>query len=272
MKSAAPAASLLRPEVGLPPLPPPRIIGHRGAAAHAPENTLASLRKAHELGARWVEFDVQATRDDCAVLLHDARLERTTDGYGLLADTEARAVARLDAGRWFGKSFRGEGVPRFSAAMELIGELGMGAIVEIKAEPGDGARTARAVLTALGQSAAPHILSSFGADALAVAAAERPDTPRALIVRSIPEDWRARVERLGCTALHAGERELTPKIVAEVARHCVLRAYTVNSPDRASELLAWGASAVFTDCPDVILSGIGHITDGPAGPRGSKAQ
>jgi glycerophosphoryl diester phosphodiesterase len=128
------------------------------------------------------------------------------------------------------------------------------------------------MLAALGPAASPHIISSFGEDALAVAAAERPDLPRALIVRSIPEDWRTRVERLGCTALHAGERELTPQIVAEVARHCVLRAYTVNKPDRAREVFSWGAAAVFTDWPDVILSGIGHGTDGPLASRGSRAQ
>ena len=256
----------------LPPLPPPRVIGHRGAAAHAPENTLAGIRKAHELGARWVEFDVQATRDNCAVLLHDPRLERTTDGYGLLADQEARDIARLDAGRWFGKAFGGEAVPRFDAAMELIDGLGMGAIIEIKSGPGDGARTARAMLASLGPAASPHIISSFGEDALAIAAAERPDMARALLVRAIPADWRVRVERLGCSALHAGERELTPQIVAEVALHCVLRAYTVNKPERAAQLFAWGAAAVFTDCPDVILSGIEHGTDGPRASRGSKAQ
>ena len=58
----------------------PRVIGHRGAAAAAPENTLASIAKAKALGASWIEFDVKLTEDGHAVLFHDDRLERTTDG------------------------------------------------------------------------------------------------------------------------------------------------------------------------------------------------
>lgn len=257
-------------------LPPPRIIGHRGAAAHAPENTLAGIRKAHELGAQWVEFDVQATRDDCAILLHDARLERTTDGYGLAAERSACDIARLDAGRWFGASFRGETVPRLDAALALIDELGLGAVIEVKAGPGDGARTMRTVMATLRQrrSADAHIVSSFDEDALALAAAGMPEIERALIVTSIPDDWRVRIARLGCSALHAGERNLSAAIVGGVARHCVLRAYTVNRPDRAGQVFSWGAAAVFTDCPDVIISAVGHGSGGPAQPvsRGSDAQ
>jgi len=252
-------------------LPPPRIIGHRGAALRAPENTLAGLSKARELGARWVEFDVQATRDGCPVLLHDARLERTTDGYGIAADRAADELDRLDAGRWFGWDFAGERVPRLAAALVLLDELDMGANIEIKAEAGDGARTMRAALAAL-PAHCRHILSSFDEDALAVAAALRPDLPRALIVKSVPGDWRARIDRLGCAALHAGERGLTPKIIGDVARHCPLRAYTVNQPDRARQLFGWGVAAVFTDCPDVILLGLGDCSEGLVSPRGSTAQ
>jgi glycerophosphoryl diester phosphodiesterase len=257
-------------------LPPPRIIGHRGAAAQAPENTLAGIRKARELGASWVEFDVQATRDDCAILLHDARLERTTDGYGIAADRDASDIERLDAGRWFAAKFRGETVPRLDAAMALVDELGLGAVIEVKARPGDGARTMRAVLATLRQSvsAGDHIVSSFDEDALMTAATEMPGLPRALIVRAIPGDWRDRIGRLGLVALHAGERALTAASVGEVARHCALRAYTVNRPDRARVLFSWGAAAVFTDCPDVLISVLGHNTDGSAqsDPQGSNTQ
>jgi len=112
----------------------------------APENTLAGLRKACELGARWVEFDVQATRDDCPVLLHDARLERTTNGYGIAADRTAADLAGLDAGAWFAPRYRGERVPRLADALALLDALGMGAVIEVKAEPGDGPRTMRATL------------------------------------------------------------------------------------------------------------------------------
>jgi glycerophosphoryl diester phosphodiesterase len=248
------------------PPPPPRIIGHRGAARSAPENTLAGLRRAHALGARWVEFDVQATRDDCPILLHDARLERTTDGYGVAAERSAAEIAKLDAGRWFGAPFRGEGVPRLEDAMALLAALGIGAVIEVKAAPGAGARVMRATLAALDRGGTPPatILSSFAADALAAAHAAAPLLPRALIVKAVPVDWRAQVARLGCTALHADHRALDPATVAAVAAELPIRAYTVNAPARARALFAWGVAAVFADCPDVLISALGHQTGGPA--------
>jgi glycerophosphoryl diester phosphodiesterase len=257
-------------------LPPPRVIGHRGAALRAPENTLAGLRKAHELGARWVEFDVQATRDGCPFLLHDARLERTTDGRGIAAQRTEAELARLDAGAWFAPLYRGERVPRLAAALALLDELGMGAVIEVKAEPGDGARTMRAALAALAEHGerGAWILSSFEEAALEVALEAAPEIPRALIVKALPGDWRARTERLRCAALHAEQRGLDAPTVAAVARHLPLRAYTVNAPERAAALFGWGAASVFTDCPDMLVSGVAHGSGGPARAdrRGSQAK
>jgi len=242
---------------------PPHIIGHRGAASRAPENTLAGLRAAAAMGARWVEFDVQATRDDCAILLHDARLERTTDGYGIAAARTMAEISRLDAGRWFGREFRGEPVPRFEAALALLDDLGLGAVIEVKAAPGDGKRTMQAALAALAGATAPvrHVLSSFDDDALTLAANAAPEIPRALIISSMTADWRARTERLGCSALHVSERGLDAGLVASAASIFPVRAYTVNAPDRARALFSWGVAAVFTDCPDVLLSAIGHRSE-----------
>ena len=119
----------------------PRVIGHRGAAACAPENTLAGFRKAKALGCRWVEFDVRLTADGRPVLLHDNRLERTTDGRGRVSALSLAAVRRHDAGRWFHSSFAGERVPTLEQALMLLAELGLGANVELKAARGNEAAT-----------------------------------------------------------------------------------------------------------------------------------
>jgi glycerophosphoryl diester phosphodiesterase len=101
-----------------PPHPPlPRWIGHRGAAAHAPENTLASLRRAAADGARWVEFDLRLTADEVPVLLHDATLERTTDGSGPVASRRWDELRRLDAGGRRAPEFRGEPLPSLAQAL-----------------------------------------------------------------------------------------------------------------------------------------------------------
>ena len=87
------------------------MIGHRGAAASAPENTLAGLRCAKALGCRWVELDVRLTADRQPVVIHDNRLQRTTDGRGRVSALPLAAIRRHDAGAWFAPSFAGERVP-----------------------------------------------------------------------------------------------------------------------------------------------------------------
>src|SRR5256885_16654645 len=76
----------------------PLILGHRGAPAEAPENTLASFRRAAELGADGIELDVQRSADGRLPLIHDARVDRTTDGHGTVGELPWATLAALDAG------------------------------------------------------------------------------------------------------------------------------------------------------------------------------
>src|SRR5271167_2581399 len=90
-------------------------IAHRGASGHAPENTLAAFRRAVELGARFIETDLQLTRDARVIAIHDFTLDRTTSGYGQVHLLPLDQIRALDAGSWFGlggeKSYVGERVP-----------------------------------------------------------------------------------------------------------------------------------------------------------------
>jgi len=95
-------------------------IGHRGASNYAPENTLASIQLAIELGVDYVEIDVRYTSDGVPILLHDALLHRTTDGVGLVKNTSFAELQKLDAGSWFGEEFKGTQVPTLKDALELI--------------------------------------------------------------------------------------------------------------------------------------------------------
>ena len=99
-----------------------RVIGHRGARAHAPENTLISLRRALADGADGVEFDVRALADGTPVLMHDPTVERTTDGRGALSSFDHTTIGRLDAGIHFDRSFAGERVPLLADVLaEFLG-------------------------------------------------------------------------------------------------------------------------------------------------------
>ena len=101
--------------------PRPRIAHHRGASRDAPENTLPALEKSIRLGADLVEFDIRTTRDGRHVLLHDATLNRTTDGKGPVRDRTGAEIHQLDAGFWFGRPFRGTPVPTLDEFLDAAG-------------------------------------------------------------------------------------------------------------------------------------------------------
>lgn len=96
------------------------IIGHRGYATQAPENTLASIDAALKSGARAVEFDVRVARCGTAIVFHDETLERTTDGDGAVAEKTIDQLQALDAGAWYDPRFAGERVPTLIEALDLV--------------------------------------------------------------------------------------------------------------------------------------------------------
>jgi glycerophosphoryl diester phosphodiesterase len=238
----------------------PSVIGHRGAAECAPENTLAGLRKAKELDCRWVEFDVRLTADSQLILLHDERLERTTDGRGKAALMPLDKVRGYDAGYRFGNAYRGERVPTLVEAMGVLGELGIGANIELKAARGRATETGAATAALLSRKwprdlPAP-LVSSFLEEALSASRACDLSIATGLLFRAVPGNWRVRAERLGCATIHADHRRLHPALVAEIREAgYALLAYTVNDAARARTLLGWGVTSVFSDVPHIIRAG-----------------
>lgn len=129
------------------------IIGHRGYAARAPENTLVSLRMALEAGADAVEWDVRVADCGTPVLFHDATLQRTSDGSGPIRERSLRQLKELDAGSWFDPAFARERIPSLQEALEEVRPFGVTAYVEVKGyrEPDDLDTMAR-IGRALGMS------------------------------------------------------------------------------------------------------------------------
>ncbi|MDQ4074985.1 MAG: hypothetical protein M3220_01925 [Chloroflexota bacterium] len=99
-----------------------QVIGHRGAAALAPENTWEGFDVALSLGVDAIETDVQVSRDGELILIHDETLDRTTNGEGRIADTPWSAIKTLDAGSWFSKRYQGARIPRLYDTLERYGE------------------------------------------------------------------------------------------------------------------------------------------------------
>ncbi|WP_299442111.1 glycerophosphoryl diester phosphodiesterase [uncultured Rhodospira sp.] len=244
----------------MPPGPPApaRVIAHRGASASAPENTLAAFRRAHELGARWVEFDVRLTADDRPVVFHDDRLERTTDGSGALADTPLAALGELDAGEWFDPAFAGELVPTLEEVLDLLAEMDMGANIELKPDPGREADVAAISLeVARGlwpETAPPLLVSSFAPESLAVARDLTPQWPRGLLLGALIDGWSDMAAAVDAWSVHCDAALLNARGAAEVldAGYRVM-VYTVNDPGRAANLWDWGVDSIMTDRPEALL-------------------
>lgn len=249
--------------------PWPRVVAHRGGGTLAPENTLGAIRYGHSLGFRAVEFDAMLPADDVAILMHDPTLLRTTGQGGDVLTRRAAELAQLDAGAWHSPRFAGERVPLLGDALRLCRELGVWANVEIKPVPGEEARTGRAVAQEVARvyadrlssadvaSAGPDpqlpLFSSFAIDALVAARECAPGIPRGWLIDRVPHDWAATMQRLGCVTLHTNHKHLDAALARAITQAGFgLFCYTVNTPQRAREVLDWGVDAFCTDRLDLI--------------------
>ncbi|MCD6680503.1 MAG: glycerophosphodiester phosphodiesterase [Burkholderiaceae bacterium] len=239
--------------------PYPAFVAHRGAGVLAPENTLVALRTGHSFGYRMFEIDVKLSGDGVALLMHDATLDRTTDGSGRVDAQPFEALARLDAGSWHSAGFAGEGIPTLERIARWVLANDAMLNIEIKPTPGRERETGAAVAldaqAAWRDTGVPPLLSSFSAVALAAAREVAPELPRALLLSELPGDWLERCMALGCVALDARHSLLDAALIAQ-AHDASLRvlAWTVNDEARADELFAAGLDALITDAVDRIAA------------------
>ena len=237
-----------------PPWPYPFWIAHRGAGKLAPENTLAAFRAGRARGYRMAECDVTLSADEQPFLLHDATLDRTTDGHGLAAEHPWSALARLDAGAWHGPGFRGERLPTLEALADLARHGGLLLNLELKPGPGQAARTGAVVAreaARLWAGLTPPLLSSFEIASLEAAHAAAETLPRALLLERLAPGWLDAARGLGCAAVVVNRRALDAAAIAR-AHEAGLRvlSYTVNSSADAQRLRAAGIDGLITDAVD----------------------
>jgi glycerophosphoryl diester phosphodiesterase len=98
----------------------PIVVAHRGASGYAPENTMAAIKKAITMGVDMIEIDVQLSKDNEVVLMHDLTVDRTTNGKGKVRDLYLEEIKKLDAGKWFSSEFLGEKVPTLEEVIQAI--------------------------------------------------------------------------------------------------------------------------------------------------------
>jgi glycerophosphoryl diester phosphodiesterase len=237
------------------PFPWPLWIAHRGAGKLAPENTLAAFRLGARHGYHAYECDVKLSADGVPFLLHDATLERTTNGQGTAGDQSWAALSRLDAGAWHSRSYAGERLPTLDAVASFCHANGHALNIEIKPTPGQERETGEVVAREAARLWAGRpllpLLSSFEREALEGARASMPQLPRALLIDTLYDGWFELAQSLGCVAVVANHRLYSAQMVQRLhsADQWAL-CYTINDESGARALLAMGLDGLITDAVD----------------------
>ena len=237
------------------PWPYPRWIAHRGAGKLAPENTLAAFRLGAAHGYRCFECDVKLSADGVPFLLHDATLERTTNGQGTAGELPWSALSQLDAGGWHGHIHAGEPLPTLAAVARWIRANGFTLDLEIKPTPGHEEATGRAVALAVRALWAgadpPPLLTSFRPEALRAARDAAPELPRGLLLDTLWPGWQGVARALDCVAVVTNHLLMDEALIAQLrAEGWRAMVYTVNERADADRLLAQGIDGIVTDDVD----------------------
>jgi glycerophosphoryl diester phosphodiesterase len=229
----------------------PLIIGHRGAAGEAPENTLASFALALRQGADGIELDVHPTKDGRIAVCHDPTLDRTTTGKGWIYQQTYDEIRQADAGSWFGERYAGERVPLLDEVFDLV-PPGILINVEVKhAYEGLMEQALLDFLRARGRFE-DVVISSFDHKcAVRIKRAE----PRAQIgllytANLVSHAGYARSLGADVLSLHPYHQLIGAEDVAEARRHGLKTyPYTANSEDDLRRLIDAGVSGIITDYP-----------------------
>ncbi|KQU85155.1 glycerophosphodiester phosphodiesterase [Variovorax sp. Root318D1] len=238
------------------PWPYPRWIAHRGAGKLAPENTLAAFRLGAAHGYRMFECDAKLSADGVAFLMHDATLDRTTNGQGTGGTQPWSALSQLDAGGWHSRAFAGEPLATLENLARFCLANGHLLNIEIKPTPGTERETGEAVArlaARLWQGAAiPPLLTSFQTESLEGAKAVQPELPRGLLLDTLQDGWLATATRLDCAAVVCNHALWDASTVAKV-HDAGLRAlsYTVNDEWAAERLIELCTDGIITDRIDL---------------------
>jgi glycerophosphoryl diester phosphodiesterase len=257
----------------------PLVIAHRGASAYAPENTLAAIDLADDLGFAWVENDVQRTKDGELVVVHDDSLARTTDveqrfpsrSPWKIKDFTAAEIATLDAGSWFGEKWTGARVPTLKQYLNRVEKNGQKLLLEIKKPelyPAIEKDTLR-VLRQEGWLDRSHVkrklvIQSFGADSVKAVHQQRPDVVTGFLgmpaVADLPS-YAAFTDQINPThtALTADYVTAVHRLKGAHGKRLQLNTWTVDDAAGAARVDGFGVDGIITNKPDVVRDALNGL-------------
>lgn len=233
------------------------VIGHRGDAKNAPENTLISFKRAIEMGADGIELDVQMSKDGQLVVIHDERVDRTTDGIGFVKDFTLKEIKRLDAGIKFGKKFSGERIPALYEVFDLIGNRNFIVNIEIKSGiviyPDIEEKLVEMVMDYNLQDRV--VISSFNHYSIREVKKIAPELKIGLLYEcGLVEPWHI-ANRMHAYSLHPFYFNIIPELVAGCKKNNVkLFPWTVDKKDDMERMIKSGVDAIITNDPQTLIN------------------
>jgi glycerophosphoryl diester phosphodiesterase len=239
-----------------------RVGGHRGASAVAPENTYAAFERAIADGGVYTETDVRSSSDGALVLVHDATLDRTTDGSGPVSARTLAELRELDAGSWFDDSFGGQRIPELPDFLGWIeSRAPFGAALEVKARGVGGA-----VATAAWASSARDRLCiyAFDAEEIQAAKAAAPELPCILLLRLTddPSQVIARIEACAADGADVPWQWNAVELLAGMRKRGWLVGGGSDEGGKAArELVELGVDVIDTDDPAALLAAVRRLSD-----------
>ncbi|MNW40501.1 Glycerophosphoryl diester phosphodiesterase [compost metagenome] len=237
-------------------------VAHRGYSGKAPENTMSAINLAmQEPYVKWVEVDIQLSKDGIPFLIHDYTLNRTTNGRGPVKDKTWDELSQLDAGRWYSKSFIGERLLRLDDFLDKIkGRLR--ANIEIKTQGNLYPNIEEKVISAVKQHRMEHevVLTSFEPRVLAKVKEISCKIRTGLIIDSKPKDLLLRLQMLKCSFLSINYRHLNSELAEKAIRRGIeVMAWTVDDVRRIKRVAAMHPEILIcTNRPDLWYKAIGQ--------------
>jgi len=243
--------------------PGPILFAHRGASAHAPENTLPAFELALQQGADGVELDTMLSADGQVVVIHDSTLDRTTNGHGRVTAMPFAALRELDAGAWHSEQYRGTKIPSLDEVFETIGKKCI-INVELKNYSTPFDRLVEKACDTVRQHGLQDrvLFSSFLGYNLRIAGRLLPDVPRGLLAsRGWTGAWARSFGFMfgDYEALHPHIADTNaPQVsrVHQLKRRIIV--WTANNAEEVTRLKGWGVDGMITDDPQVTVSALGR--------------
>ena len=240
----------------------PWVIAHRGASGHTPENTLAAFERAVQLGAGFIETDLHLPRDAQFVAVHDATLERTTNGRGAVRDFTLAELRRLDAGMWFDREYMGQRIPTLDEVLEFARKNDVIFYLEVKYDAAWGMHHSLVAALQKAENAARTIVISF--DQTTLAALRRVDASvmMGLLADEPGPDYVKDALELGARQMCPQVSLITPDLVQRAhGADLQVATWTVNDAEAMRRVIAAGVDGIMTNFPDRLRAVIEDMQD-----------